>query len=1232
MSVAPETPPARAPKRESWAFLQLLADIFRRFPDFRAWPLLCGLAALVPSLHALDPNKSIFQFNVQNWTRQTGLPSDKVNSVTQTKDGYLWLGTQAGLVRFDGREFKVVPIDLPEARGLEVLKSSRAPDGRLWFAVGDGGFGGFDGEHFSPIGDSRWNASDILAICILAARDGAIWTGSVSGWGRWMAGKPQETFSDETFGTVISLWEDAAGRVWLGTGEHGLLYWENGGLKLFPDEELKRYNIYSIVRDRAGDLWVATNGGLFHYDAAFHRKGVSFPDLQTNVLLVDRQGVLWAGTKGTGLGRFQDGKFTMLRKSDGLASDVVTSLFEDAEGSLWVGTLEGVSQLSDLKFPIYSAKEGLPGGSAIAVAASSRGGLWIGLAEGASYFDGGRFTNFADASDLPNRYVRRIFEARNGDVYLADGNKNINIVSAGRIVARCTNGQWPEALVEDATGVIAAIGPDLFRIRDGRLEPYRFDGAAPTFGWFNTLCVAKDGAIWAATNNGLFRIEDGRVKNWTVAEGLSSNRVNFVFEDIDGSIWCGLPTGLVRLKNNEITIVTSADGLADARIYAIVPDDLGFFWLYSGRGILRVARKSLAEFAADRSRRVACDIFDGLESVKFTDRTDQGFSGCKTPDGRIWFPNPAGVVMVDPTHYFINRVPPRVHIESVRANGRILPKGQSAVLPLAERSVEFFFSALSFIAPTKVNVRYQLEGFDAAWVGADLNRSVTYNNLRSGRYTFRVQAANADGVWNTAGDRFSIELPPPYYERPSFYALCGGALALAVFGGYRWKLRQLHRRQQKLQAENDLLEAKVARRTDELARSFSVLNATIESTADGIVVVDLAGRIIHYNTRFAGIWQYPGSLLEHGDAENFRAHAAQLLKDPEKFLEIIPTRNDGPTASDFDEIALKDGRIFERYVLPQSIEGKCVGHVVNWRDVTTRKHAESELRRIHQQLLVASRQAGMAEVATGVLHNVGNVLNSVNVSATLVTDQVRHSKGASVAKLAALFAEHRADLGDFLTKDARGQMIPDYLGMLADSLVAEQQGQLTELEHLRKSIEHIKDIVAMQQAHAGSSGVIETVEVSDLVEAAIQMNASSLARHDITLFRDYQTRPMITTDKHRVIQILINLVRNAKQACDESGRTDKQIAVRTTGDDRSVKITVSDNGVGIPAENLDRIFNQGFTTKKTGHGFGLHNSAIAAKEIGGSLTVQSGGPGRGAAFILDLPLKQNPPAHEDSPS
>jgi signal transduction histidine kinase len=272
----------------------------------------------------------------------------------------------------------------------------------------------------------------------------------------------------------------------------------------------------------------------------------------------------------------------------------------------------------------------------------------------------------------------------------------------------------------------------------------------------------------------------------------------------------------------------------------------------------------------------------------------------------------------------------------------------------------------------------------------------------------------------------------------------------------------------------------------------------------------------------------------------------------------------------------------------------------------------------------------MAEAATSVLHNVGNVLNSIGVSATLVANQVRHTKAVNIAKLAALFDQHQADLAGFLATDPRGPTIPAYLNSLAESLAAEQATLLAELAYLRKNIEHIKDIVAMQQAYALTSGGTETISIPDLLEEALHINADALARYNVTTIRDYQAVPTITTDKHKVLQILINLVRNAKLACVDSGRPDKQLTVRTTSDDRSVKIAIIDNGVGIPAENLMRIFSHGFTTRKTGHGFALHSGALAAKELGGALTVQSDGPGLGATFTLELPCQPDTSAHENS--
>jgi signal transduction histidine kinase len=308
------------------------------------------------------------------------------------------------------------------------------------------------------------------------------------------------------------------------------------------------------------------------------------------------------------------------------------------------------------------------------------------------------------------------------------------------------------------------------------------------------------------------------------------------------------------------------------------------------------------------------------------------------------------------------------------------------------------------------------------------------------------------------------------------------------------------------------------------------------------------------------------------------------------------------------------------------------------REILERQHAEEELRAAredleqrvtertrdlettHRQLLEISRQAGMAEVATSVLHNVGNVLNSVNVSATLVSDVVRRSKAPNLAKLRDLLDEHRDQLARFIAEDPRGRVVPSYIASLADSLAVEQRHILAELDALRKNIDHIKDIVAMQQSYAKTSGVVETFPVSELVEDSLRMNIGSLARHDVAIVRDYQVDLPVTVDKNKVLQILVNLIRNAKYACDESGRTDKSVTLRTTSDGREVSIAVIDNGVGISAENLTKIFAHGFTTRKHGHGFGLHSGAIAAKELGGSLNASSDGTGKGATFELRIPI------------
>lgn len=297
--------------------------------------------------------------------------------------------------------------------------------------------------------------------------------------------------------------------------------------------------------------------------------------------------------------------------------------------------------------------------------------------------------------------------------------------------------------------------------------------------------------------------------------------------------------------------------------------------------------------------------------------------------------------------------------------------------------------------------------------------------------------------------------------------------------------------------------------------------------------------------------------------------------------------------------------------------------VVAHENITERKLAEMQLTEVHKQLVQISRQAGMAEVATSVLHNVGNVLNSVSVSAEVASGKVRQLRVGSLKSVAELLRQHAEDLPEFLTRDPQGRELPGYLLKLAERLAEPQQGILLELDALRKNIEHIKEIVAMQQTYARGGGVLEPVALAELIEDAVRINAAGFGRHEVQLTREISAVPPLVTDRHKLLQILVNLLNNAKYALDRAAG-DKRLVVRVTADGAgAVRIEVIDNGVGIAAENLTRIFQHGFTTKKDGHGFGLHSGALTAKELGGRLTAHSDGVGRGAVFTLELPLQHD---------
>ena len=399
----------------------------------------------------------------------------------------------------------------------------------------------------------------------------------------------------------------------------------------------------------------------------------------------------------------------------------------------------------------------------------------------------------------------------------------------------------------------------------------------------------------------------------------------------------------------------------------------------------------------------------------------------------------------------------------------------------------------------------------------------------------------------------------------------------------------------------------------------------MESSSDLVYFKDRQSRFVHVSASKArqhGAQR--GEFLGRTDFDFLAEPIAQAQIQDEQLIMVTGR----PVIDRLESENQVDGSVRSYLVskLPlQDAHGQITGLCCIHKDVTSTVTAQRALETANQQLVEATRQAGMAEVATGVLHNVGNVLTSINVTANLLSDRLRDSKIASLAKVAALMRENAADLPGFFARDARAAKLTSYLETLSQNLEKERQESINELATLLKSVSHVKDIIWMQQSYASVSGIVEPLPAPETIEDALKLSNNALQRHNVQVTRDFGTTPPARAERHKVLQILVNLISNAKRAMDAKEPSQRKLIVRTEhGAGDTVIIRVIDNGIGIPPENLAKIFSHGFTTRKDGHGFGLHSSAAAAKQMGGTLEVKSDGAGRGATFTLTLPSWTNP--------
>jgi PAS domain S-box-containing protein len=468
-----------------------------------------------------------------------------------------------------------------------------------------------------------------------------------------------------------------------------------------------------------------------------------------------------------------------------------------------------------------------------------------------------------------------------------------------------------------------------------------------------------------------------------------------------------------------------------------------------------------------------------------------------------------------------------------------------------------------------------------------------------------------------------------YYRMRRARSLVLTALALtAAVGLVSFITRSISRPLQKQAAELRLSNSALQEEIQERHRAETALKSAeqryrsiFENSVEGIFQTTEDGHYLVANPTLARIYGYDTpEELQHSMTDI----GSRLYVDPHRRAEFQhQIAAHGQIFGFESEIYHKNGStlwISENARAVRDEKGALLYYEGTVEDITARKRNEAALQKAQSDLLNATRMAGMAEVATGILHNVGNVLNSVNVSANCITDTLRKSKVPHLTKAAALLKQNDARLAEYITADQKGKLLPGYIVDLSAHLVSEHEGLVQKMDQLKKHLEHVKEIVAMQQNYAKVGGVREKINVTELMEDALRLNAGGLARHRIEVVRDYDTAAAAALDKHKVLQILVNLVRNAEHACALSVKERKQLTVRVVSEREWIKVSVADNGIGIPEQNMMRIFKHGFTTKKDGHGFGLHSCALAAKELGGTLNAQSDGDGFGAVFTLELPM------------
>jgi diguanylate cyclase (GGDEF)-like protein len=767
---------------------------------------------------------SLTQYKIDVWQTEQGLPLNTVQSLFQTRDGYLWVGTAGGIARFDGVRFTTFDSTrAPEMASQPIFGFMEDAQGRLWVGHTKGAAVYSDGIFKTSISAEVTNGRRVWSFA--QASDGAVWAATENGLVRWDKGVTKLYQQPHGLPTnrLRSLAFDTEGTLWIGTSGGGLVSFAAEKFQVHnPGNGFPHLEVRAVLADPAGGVWAATAGGglayIHHGSIKTFTVADGLPTDQLTSLARDAQGSLWIGTWGSGVSRLSEGRFTSISTAGGLTGEHIWSLQIDREGSVWVGTwVGGLNRMRNRPFMVMGTPEGLSGDNTRAVLHARNGVTWIGTAGGGlSRIEGGQVKTLRKKDGLPSDDISSLMEDREGALWVGTYTAGVARMSpAGRFTVFGAAQGLPHAevrvLYQDSKGVVwAGTRAGLARFNANGFSAVHVEGA-PVEG-VTTLLEDRSGTLWLGTpGQGLYRLRDGSFSKLTTENGLLSNWIMSLHEDAASSLWIGTSgMGLNRLRDGKLTAIRPTDGLWDGSALTILEDRTGRFWMTCNRGFYSVPRAELDAFVEGRLDKVTATGYgpgDALRSTSFAGGLQP--AGGMDNHGNVWLPSANGLVIVDPLNLPGSGQPPAVNIENILVDGVVQPATSEVVLPPGSAPLAIRYTAMTLQNADRARFRYQVEGLTRDWVDAGRGREAAFPALPHGQYRLRLGATLDGQRWSELKDGLPITVRPYAYQTVWFRVLAVLATGVAIVVLFRLRTRGLRRRQTEM-------ERLVAQRTEEL--------------------------------------------------------------------------------------------------------------------------------------------------------------------------------------------------------------------------------------------------------------------------------------------------------------------------------------------------------------------------------------------------------------------------------